>query len=100
MTRVATLTNVESKPHTGSAGAATASTSWWTALTGHGSRTMTICSAAWSTALRTALAIASGATVYECCGSRFPDALGKYGCPDCCGDNIAQPIGFEMTPKQ
>lgn len=27
---------------------------------------------------------------YECCGGRFPEALGKYGCPLCCGEKVAQ----------
>jgi hypothetical protein len=27
---------------------------------------------------------------YKCCGIRFPLALGKYGCPNCCGDRVAR----------
>jgi len=27
---------------------------------------------------------------YECCGLRFPYALGKYGCPNCKGDKTAR----------
>lgn len=26
---------------------------------------------------------------YRCCGIRFSEALGKYGCPNCGGDNVA-----------
>jgi hypothetical protein len=32
----------------------------------------------------------SSQTEYECCGIRFPEALGKYGCPNCNGDKIAK----------
>ena len=28
---------------------------------------------------------------YECgCGYEFDESLGKYGCPDCCGENVAK----------
>lgn len=30
---------------------------------------------------------------YECCGLRFPDSLGKYGCPNCCGERRAKRVG-------
>jgi len=29
---------------------------------------------------------------YKCkCGTIFPASLGKYGCPNCEGDNVAKP---------
>lgn len=28
--------------------------------------------------------------MYECCGGTFPESLGKYGCPLCCGEKVAR----------
>jgi hypothetical protein len=29
--------------------------------------------------------------MYLCaCGNEFEEFLGKYGCPDCCGENVAE----------
>jgi hypothetical protein len=36
---------------------------------------------------------------YSCCGSRFPYALGKYGCPNCCGENKAKMVWANQTPS-
>ena len=36
--------------------------------------------------------------MYRCkCGYTFDESLGKYGCPNCQGDNIAVLIGGSMT---
>ena len=36
---------------------------------------------------------------YECCGEWFPDALGKYGCPICCGEKVARYRTAPATPQ-
>jgi hypothetical protein len=37
---------------------------------------------------------------YACkCGARFDYALGKYGCPNCCGDNVAKLVYGNQTPS-
>lgn len=37
-------------------------------------------------------------SVYLCkCGQRFPESLGKYGCPDCCGDSVAKLLSWDMV---
>ena len=37
---------------------------------------------------------------YRCkCGGRFEYGLGKYGCPNCCGDNIAKLVFANQTPS-
>lgn len=37
-------------------------------------------------------------TLY-CCGQELDEGLGKYGCPDCCGDNIAKRRWGNQTPR-
>ena len=37
---------------------------------------------------------------YRCkCGHVFGVALGKYGCPNCCGEHIAVPLWSNQTPS-
>lgn len=43
-------------------------------------------------------------SAFICCGIEFPDSLGKYGCPNCHGDNAPVTIrdyeGLAYTQKQ
>ena len=37
-------------------------------------------------------------TLY-CCGHELDEELGKYGCPNCCGDNVAKRRWGNQTPR-
>lgn len=34
---------------------------------------------------------------WVCCGMTLPEGVGKYGCPDCCGDRAARPRWGNQT---
>ena len=37
---------------------------------------------------------------YQChCGCKFDYSLGKYGCPNCCGDSGAAELIVEIAPQ-
>lgn len=36
---------------------------------------------------------------YACCGAKFPESLGKYGCPNCNGERRARLVWANQTPS-